>query len=149
MLVLLVLLYHQCDFFAFYVHNAQLILCVFLIVSGLVTSLAFGVRSGLMFILMTSLVLQVAVLVLASAASKRVAFERKGYWLQVGSSLIHLGIILFVFDLFFYERHTLHACLFWVTTVAVVLGMFFCFYSDSMARLIKKVSSPLRYDEVP
>jgi hypothetical protein len=122
--------------------------CVFLGVSGLAISLVFGIRSGLMFILMTSLVLQAAVLALAAAASKRVTFERKGYWLHVGSSLIHLGIILFVLDLFFYKRQTLHTCLFWITTVTVVLGMIFCFYSDRMARLIKKSNSSPHIDEV-
>jgi hypothetical protein len=122
--------------------------CVVLFISGVVVCLTLGVRSGLMFILMTSLVLQAVVLVMAVADSKRLTFERKGYWLRVGSSLIHLGIILFVLDLFFYKRQTLHSFLFWITTVTVVLGMFFCFYSDRMVRLMKNFGSLSRDDKV-
>jgi hypothetical protein len=122
--------------------------CVFLFISGVVISLVFGIRSGLVFILITSLALQAVVLVMAVTDSQGLTFQRKGYWMRVGSSLIHLGIILFVLDLFFYKRQTLHSFLFWITTVAVVLGMFFCFYSERMVRLIKKVVSPLHHDKV-
>ena len=122
--------------------------CVVLFISGFIVCLIFGVRSGLLFILMTSVVLQIAVLFMAIADSKRLTFERKGYWLRIGSSLIHLGIILFILDLFFYEKHALHLFLFWMTTVAVVLGMFFCFYSERMVRLIKQVNPLSRDDEV-
>jgi hypothetical protein len=55
---------------------------------------------------------------------------------RVGSSLIHLGLILFVFDLFFYQRQALHLFLFWITTGATVLGMLFCFYAETVVRLI-------------
>jgi len=54
----------------------------------------------------------------------------------VGSSLIHLGLILFVFDLFFYEKQSLHLFLFWVTTGATVIGMIFCFYAETVVKLI-------------
>ena len=56
-------------------------------------------------------------------------FEKKGYWVRVGYSLINLGLILFVFDLFFYGKQTLHLFLFWVTTGATLFGMVFCFYA--------------------
>jgi hypothetical protein len=119
-----------------------------LLVLGLGVSWQSGIKAGLMVVLAISLVLQAAVLVMAVMGSKRLAFEKKGYWLQVGSSLIHLGIILFVLDLFFYKRPTVHLWLFWTTTVATVLGMFFCFYSDRMVRLAKRVK-PSRADDKP
>jgi len=76
-------------------------------------------------------------MILALAGSKNLYFHKKGYWMRLGSSLIHLGLILFVLDLLLYERKTLHLLLFWITTGASVAGMLFCFYAESVAGLIK------------
>mgnify|MGYP000194346050 CR=1 FL=1 len=96
-----------------------------------------GVTTGLLVILCASLALQLVVLVMALAGSEQLHFETKNYWSRVGSSLIHLGLILFILDLFFHRQQTLHLLLFWVTTAATVLGMIFCFYADSVVRLFR------------
>ena len=108
----------------------------------LVAAIAFvtwiwGVVMALKVALCLTLILQCGVLVMAVAGSQRLNFEKKGYWLRVGSSSMHLGLILFILDLFFYERHTLHLALFWVTTVATMLGMIGCFYSPALAGMMK------------
>ncbi|MFP3983608.1 MAG: hypothetical protein ACLFV2_07960 [Desulfurivibrionaceae bacterium] len=109
-----------------------------LVVGAVATSLSFSLKAGLVTVLAASLVLQSVILVMALAGSERLKFNKKGYWVRTGSSLIHLAIILFVFDLFFYHYHHLHLVLFWVTTLAAVPGMLFCFYADGVANLIKK-----------
>ena len=111
---------------------------IILFILVLVVCLRLGITLGLKLILVTSLILQVTVLVMALVGSKRLNFEKKGYWLRVGSSLIHLGLILFLLDLFFYKKPTLHLVLFWISTVATVLGMTFCFYSNAVVRLIRR-----------
>ncbi len=111
-----------------------------LFVLVIIVCLRLGITLGLKLILITSLILQVTVLVMALVGSKRLNFEKKGYWLRVGSSLIHLGLILFLLDLFFYKKPTLHLVLFWISTVAAVLGMIFCFYSNAVVRLIRRNS---------
>ena len=88
--------------------------------------------------LAASLVLQIVVLVLAISGSQRLHFEKSGYWVRVGSSLIHLGLILFVLDLLLYKHHSLHLILFWITTGSTVLGMLFCFYSQTVAGIFRK-----------
>ena len=103
------------------------------ILTGVVaTGLFYGIKAGLFFILVASLVLQTTVLLLALAGSRNLHFQKKGYWVRLGSSLIHLGLIIFIFDLFFYANKTLHLVLFWVTTGASILGMLFCFYAESV-----------------
>lgn len=97
-----------------------------------------NLKAGLVTVLIASLVLQLVVLCLALAGSDRLKFSKKGYWLRTGSSLIHLAIILFILDLFFYHCQQLHLVLFWITTIAAVLGMFFCFYADGVASLMKR-----------
>lgn len=94
----------------------------------------FGVKNGLLVILCVALGLQLAVLVLALLGSARVNFTTKSYWGRVGSSLVHLGLVLFVLDLFFYRLPALHLLLFWVTTAATTSGMICCFYAEGIAR---------------
>ena len=98
----------------------------------------WGLRASLAFVLMVSCVLQMVVLFMALAGSKELNFEKRGYWVRVGSSLLHLGLILFTLDLFFYRYQVLHQVLFWITTISVLVGMVFCFYAESFSRLVKK-----------
>lgn len=108
-----------------------------LLVIGVVVSF-FGVVVALKVALCVTVILQLVVLGMALAGNERLNFERKGYWLRVGSSLLHLGLILFILDLFFYQHRVLHLALFWVTTVATVLGMIACFYSPGLVALVSR-----------
>lgn len=98
-----------------------------------------GVKVGLVVVLTVSLLLQLVVLGMAVGGSKYLHFEKSGYWVRVGSSLIHQGLILFVLDLLLYRHLVLHLVLFWVTTASFVLGMLFCFYSQGVVQLIKRI----------
>jgi hypothetical protein len=91
----------------------------------------YGVKAGLFFMLAASLALQTIVFLMALAGSKSL-----GYWVRLGSSLIHLGLIIFILDLFFYANKTLHLVLFWVTTGASILGMVFCFYAEAAVNFV-------------
>ena len=93
-------------------------------------------------VLIVSLLLQIIVLLLAVGGSKELIFEKKGYWVRVGSSLLHLGLILFVLDLIFYRYRNLHLVMFWITTGASLVGMVFCFYAESLSNLVKKRIKP-------
>ena len=110
---------------------------VLLVVVAVFTGLVAGVKASLFLILGASLVLQLIVLTLALGGSKNLHFHKKSYWVRLGSSLIHLGLILFVLDLLLYEKKNLHLFLFWITTGASVAGMLFCFYAESVVRLVK------------
>lgn len=110
---------------------------VVLAVAGVSLSAWLGVRAGLLAVLAASLLLQLLVLGMALAGSERLNFARSGYWLRVGSSLIHLGLILFVLDLLLYRHLALHLILFWVTTGASVLGMLCSFYAPGLVRFLR------------
>ncbi|MEJ2690196.1 MAG: hypothetical protein P8130_09650 [Deltaproteobacteria bacterium] len=111
---------------------------LFLVLIVPVVAIGWGVEQALLVVLLASLLLQVVVLSLALLGSQRLNFEKSGYWLRVGSSLIHLGIILFILDLFLFRLHGLHLVLFWLTTGATVLGMIFSFYSQGVASLLTR-----------
>jgi hypothetical protein len=118
-----------------------------LIVFALITSFIWGLNAGFILVLIVSLVLQTVVLFMALAGSKELNFEKKGYWVRVGSSLLHLALILFILDIFFYSYQSLHLVLFWITTVSSLLGMVFCFYAESFSRVVKKKITPLSSSE--
>ena len=120
---------------------------VILVLLALAAGFIWGIKVSLALVLIVSLVLQVVVLFMALAGSKELNFEKKGYWVRVGSSLLHLGLILFALDLFFYRYQVLHLVLFWITTASTLLGMVFCFYADSFSRLVKKKITPLSDQE--
>jgi hypothetical protein len=111
---------------------------VMLVVFSIVAGILGDVKLSLVLVLAVSLVLQIVVLIMACAGSTELNFEKKGYWVRVGSSLLHLGLIVFVLDFFFYRFLTLHLVLFWITTVSLFLGMVFCFYAESFSRLLQK-----------
>lgn len=117
-----------------------------LITSAALTGMFAGIRASLFVILAASLVLQVVVLIMALGGSQHLHFHKKGYWVRLGSSLVHLGLILFVLDLLLYERKTLHLFLFWITTGASVAGMLFCFYAESVVGIIS--GKPQSSDEI-
>ena len=68
-------------------------------------------------------------------------FEQKGYWIKVGSSLIHLGFILFVLDFIVIQYTRLHLYIFWLSTIALSGGCFISFYVPD---LMFTVVDPLR-----
>jgi hypothetical protein len=98
-----------------------------------------GITLTLTAVLAASLLLQLVVLGMAVAGSRRLNFAKSGYWVRVGSSLVHLGLILFVLDLLLYRHLFLHLFLFWVTTGTSVLGMLFCFYAPTVAGIFRRL----------
>ena len=104
---------------------------------------AFGydILTALKVNLVIALAVQLVVLFLALIGSQYLNFEKKGYWIRVGSSAMHLGIILFILDLFYYKNPSLHLALFWVTTIATVIGMCGCFYAESIVGFFKRFRS--------
>ena len=115
---------------------------VILIICAVFTGIFAGIKASLFLILGASLILQLIVLVLALGGSKNLHFHKKGYWVRLGSSLIHLGLILFVLDLLLYERKNLHLFLFWITTGTSVAGMMFCFYAESVVGFVTGKQRP-------
>lgn len=107
-------------------------------IAAVIVSAWFGLKMGLVTVLSASLLLQFIVLMMAVTGSEHLRFEKSGYWVRVGSSLVHLGLILFVLDLLLYNYLTLHLVLFWVTTFSAVLGMIFCFYAQGIVQLVQK-----------
>jgi len=86
-----------------------------------------GVRFALGLVLGLSALLQTAILGLVLGGA-RLRFAGRGIALRSGSSLLHLGIVLFTLDLVALQGSRWHIPLFWVATALLTAGCVLTFY---------------------
>ena len=86
-----------------------------------------GARFALGLVLGLSALLQAAILSLVLAGA-RLRFAGHGLALRAGSSLLHLGIVLFTLDLVALQGSPWHIPLFWVATGLLTAGCVLTFY---------------------
>ena len=108
-----------------------------LVVSVLVV-LVYGLKPGIGFLLITAVLIQAVVVGMTLVGSKRLSYEVNGFYLQIGSAVLHLGFILFVFDFVLLGESTLHLTVYWVSTVLISVGMILSFYSGEISRLAEE-----------
>jgi ABC-type tungstate transport system substrate-binding protein len=86
-----------------------------------------GVRFSLGLVLGLSAALQTVILGLVLAGA-RLRFTGQGLALRAGSSLLHLGTVLFTLDLVALQGSPWHIPLFWVSTALLTAGCVLTFY---------------------
>ncbi|MFC1855447.1 hypothetical protein ACFL2A_02740 [Thermodesulfobacteriota bacterium] len=109
-----------------------------MIILTIVLSVVYGNTNALTVVLFIALALQFVVFVLVLFGMK-LHFEKEGYWTRLGSSLVHLGFILFVLDFMFLNSLEIHMTIFWLSTVSISLGCLFTFYTSSLNKLVDLV----------
>jgi hypothetical protein len=100
------------------------------LVLGITFALTFlyGIETGLGFILAIILVMQGLVFILTIKKSKAVRYEKEGDTARMGSSLLHLGVVLLIFNFVSMRESALHISIFWFGTTLVIAGSIFSFY---------------------
>lgn len=101
-----------------------------------IISVFSGFEKGLEFILELMTVLQAIVLVMTIKRSKYIRFEREGYLVRVGSSLLHLGLVIIILNFVSLRDSSLHLLIFWSGVIFVTLGNAFSFYPEKIASLL-------------
>jgi hypothetical protein len=86
-----------------------------------------GVRFALGLVLGLSALLQALILALVLGGA-RLRFAGRGIALRSGSSLLHLGIVLFTLDLVALQGSPWHIPLFWLATGLLTAGCLLTFY---------------------
>jgi len=110
-----------------------------ILLATLVISLVVSIEAGITFILLMSIAVQAVVLVLTLTKSRALTFDREGHLVQVGSSLLHLGTVLFIFDFASMRDSPYHIPVFWVVTLLLSLGLLMSFYPSGIAKVFRKV----------
>ncbi len=110
---------------------------------GVTVMLTFlsGIEKGLGFILAVMIGVQGIVLVLTFKQSKTIMFEKEGYVVRLGSSLLHLGVVILIFNFVAMRESLLHITVFWIGTLFVTAGSIFSFYPE-------RISSSLRTESL-
>lgn len=100
------------------------------LVLGVTISLTylFGIETGLGFILAIMTGVQSVVLILTLRKSKAIRYEKEGHVSRVGSSLLHLGVVVLIFNFVSLRDSLFHIAIFWFGTVLVIAGSIFSFY---------------------
>jgi hypothetical protein len=103
-------------------------------------ALITNIGTSLAFLLAISIVVQVVVMVFTLLGRGRLNYEREGYFIRTGSSMLHLGTVIFVFDFVIMRTSELHIPVFWVATILITVGTLLSFYpgeAGSIARLLR------------
>ncbi len=100
------------------------------LVLGVTIILTFfsGIETSLGFILAIMTGVQCVVLILTIKKSKTVRFEKEGYIVRLGSVLLHLGVVILIFNFVTFRENPFHISIFWMGTLLVIAGNIFSFY---------------------
>ncbi len=105
--------------------------------TGLGSALVWGWREALLWMLVISAALQAMVLILV-VSGRRLKFLCEGYWNRLGSSLVHLGLVLFCLDFFLLSRWDMHLVIFWISAICIFIGMIVTFYAEGMMKWLRR-----------
>lgn len=113
--------------------NWLYVFIILLGLTGLGLALVWGWHEALLWMLVISAALQSMVLILV-VSGQRLKFFCEGYWNRLGSSLIHMGLVLFCMDFFFLSHRDLHLVIFWISAICIFIGMIVIFYAEGMMK---------------
>ena len=105
-----------------------------LLITSVLLSALISPRAGLGFLLGSGVALQYVVVLLTLARSSRLVFAREGLLVQLGSGLLHLGLVAFLLDLILIAHPWLHLAIFWLSAALIVVGMGLSFYAPELKR---------------
>lgn len=119
----------------------QSLLAAALFILGLtiVTGIFAGITAGLTFLLAVSLAFQTAVMVMTVLGKSGLTYEREGYLVKTGSSMLHLGVVLFVFDFAGLRENNLHLAVFWAATILITIGTVLSFYPVEIGNIFRSL----------
>jgi len=95
-----------------------------------------NIETGLGFILVLMTVVQSIVLIMTIRKSKSIRFEKEGYIVRMGSSLLHLGLVLIILNFVSLRDSPYHILIFWFGVIFITIGNVFSFYPEKTASLL-------------
>jgi len=118
----------------------EILVKISLLALGVTVILTFllGMETAMGFILAVIAGIQVIVLILTLNKNRKIRFEKEGYFVRLGSSMLHLGIVILIFNFVTLRESQFHILIFWTGTLFVTAGNIFSFYPDRINLLFKK-----------
>jgi hypothetical protein len=97
-----------------------------------------GLEAGLGFILVVMTAVQTIVLILTIKKSRTIRFEKEGYMVRLGSSLLHLGVVILIFNFVNFQDSPYHLLIFWFGVILITSGNLFSFYPERIPSLFSQ-----------
>ncbi|MCX9083422.1 MAG: hypothetical protein OIN87_01325 [Candidatus Methanoperedens sp.] len=101
----------------------------------LILTIYSGLGTGLGFILVIMTAVQAIVLLLTINKSRMIRFEKEGHVVRLGSSLLHLGVVVLIFNFVNFQDNPYHLLIFWIGMVLITSGNIFSFYPEKISSL--------------
>jgi len=103
-----------------------------------ILTFSWGIEKALGFILAVITCLQGVVLIMTFNKNRAIRFEKEGYLVRMGSSMLHLGVVILIFNFVTFRESQFHILIFWVGTLFVTAGNLLSFYPERMNLLFKR-----------
>jgi hypothetical protein len=119
--------------------DSLLLASVGVVLAGLFAGLVEGPTVGMGVFLGLAAALQVVALALTVARVERVTYLGEGLLYQIGSAVLHLGLLVLVFDWAVLPDSPMHLTIFWAGSGMLVAGSAMCFYRAEIAALGRRL----------
>jgi len=108
-----------------------------LVVTVILTFL-LGMETAMGFILAVITGIQCIVFILTLNKNREIRFEKEGYLVRLGSSMLHLGIVILIFNFVTLRESQFHILIFWTGTLLITSGNIFSFYPERINSLFQR-----------
>lgn len=109
-------------------------LAIVLLLVSFYLSIAFSPVTALTLVIAFSALVQIFVTFAVISGSEYLVFEKLSTIEKIGSSVLHLGVLVFLLDLVAFQGHPQHINIFWLATAFITLGSLFIFYPEYFKR---------------
>lgn len=109
-----------------------------MLMTTLLLLVGVGLEAAWGFLLATAAIIQIVVLVMTAARSRRVSYVQEGFLMRIGSAMLHLGLVVLVATFVLGLSISAQLSVFWVATALIMLGTTMSFYSRELSRLIRR-----------
>ncbi len=95
----------------------------------IILTIFIGIEKGLGFLLAVMAIVQAVVLLLTIEKHKGIRFEKEGYSGKIGSTLLHFGFVIIIFNFVSFRDSQFHLLIFWIGVLLITIGNIFSFYN--------------------
>lgn len=110
--------------------NFLYVTTLLMFIIAVLTGYFYGPIPGLGLILIFTMGIQCYVILKVILGSQGLLFQKESKIARLGSGILHLGMILFLYDLIILDKSPLHILVFWFAAALITIGNILSFYPN-------------------
>lgn len=115
--------------------------------SALSIGLTVNVFTAISIVILFAAIVQIYVAYAVIRGSNYLVFEKQSNIEKLGSTFLHLGILILVLALTIFQAEFLHLTIFWISTGLITIGSSFIFYPEFF-KSINPAKQPLEHSDI-